>query len=508
MTATVPIKQAMQQTGYQNWHNLFQDISTEHGYQPLEVNGRLPKEITGTYYQNGPGVFSYGQDKIGHAFMGTGLLRSVRINNGAAEGAVRLISNSAKAEELQAGRRLYDEFGFLKGRSGNRWRKFKGLLQGDIPKKNQGNTNIILWQDKLLALYEIDLPTQINIENLETIGATDLDGVVDGCMSAHPHWVSDRKCGYNFGLTMKGPSMWLNVYELPSTGPCRKMNSIKLNWNCYGFVHDFIATSNHLIFFIPPVEITLKGALDIYRGKSVFDSAHWRENFGTEIIIVPIDKPNEVTRFKVDPFFPIHFSNAFEENGKLFVDYMHSPDHILFSAIGDLHRGLDEEFYRHKYTKILDPHNKYSTYRRIEIDPQSCTIRSNEIFDLFSEFPRLNPACQGKKNQYTYCVSKIDKTFTPPWFQQLVKYDAYNDRIETYVFGDDHFPSEPIFIRKPNAKKEDEGYLLMMVLNAQKQKSYTAILDAQHIEQGPLATINIGQGLPISFHGNWVPGKG
>ena len=43
---------------YKYWRGFFQDVVHQHAYQSMRVEGTLPDEISGTYYQNGPANFS------------------------------------------------------------------------------------------------------------------------------------------------------------------------------------------------------------------------------------------------------------------------------------------------------------------------------------------------------------------------------------------------------------------------------------------------------------------
>jgi len=75
------------------WHGLFQDIGVEHSFQPLRVEGNIPKDINGVLYQNGPGAFSSQGQPYGHVFDGDGLVRAIRIQGGKAEGAAKLVQS-------------------------------------------------------------------------------------------------------------------------------------------------------------------------------------------------------------------------------------------------------------------------------------------------------------------------------------------------------------------------------------------------------------------------------
>ena len=52
------------------WTPLFSDLPREHGFEPLEVEGRLPADLAGTLYRVGPGLFSSFGRRYGHLFDG------------------------------------------------------------------------------------------------------------------------------------------------------------------------------------------------------------------------------------------------------------------------------------------------------------------------------------------------------------------------------------------------------------------------------------------------------
>ena len=67
------------------------------------------------------------------------------------------------------------------------------------------------------------------------------------------------------------------------------------------FIHDFIATEKHLVFFAPPVRLN---PLSLLFGLATFDGAmRWTPESGTNVIGVPIDDPKRVTRCTIDAFY-------------------------------------------------------------------------------------------------------------------------------------------------------------------------------------------------------------
>ena len=63
-------------------------LDHEHGFQPLRVEGRLPADLRGTLYRNGPARFDIGTRP--HWFDGTGAVSAVRLDGASAIGAVRI----------------------------------------------------------------------------------------------------------------------------------------------------------------------------------------------------------------------------------------------------------------------------------------------------------------------------------------------------------------------------------------------------------------------------------
>ena len=188
------------------------DLGRQHGFEPLVVEGKLPASLRGTLYRNGPGQFGQFGQRYSHPFEGDGGTTAIRIEGGKATGASLLHATAGLAEERAAGKLLY-------GLSAPWRRRFTNGLRGKS--KNTANTNIVSWQGRLYALMEAGLPTEVDPQDLSTIGQTDL-GVVTGFFSAHPHRVASRKALYNFmhGIGLEEDvRSWFSVTVPRSTVP-------------------------------------------------------------------------------------------------------------------------------------------------------------------------------------------------------------------------------------------------------------------------------------------------
>lgn len=490
---------------HNHWRGLTQDLDREHGFEPLTVEGTLPQDINGTLYQNGTGVFASHDTKYGQIFDADGVVRGIKIHNGKAYGAAKVVKSEGLQAENQAGRILYSGAGTELSGWRDNMRRLNLIRQGKPPLKNTANTSVLMWQDRLFALMEAAQPTELDPDTLDTIGESTLNNTVMGAFSAHPHWVSERGCGYSFGINPSGKHTALDIYALPKTGECKRITRINLRWRPVGYVHDFIATPKHLIFFIPPMHFPAKHLVKFMTGSALFPLMEWKPALGTEVIIVPIDQPEKVTRFITEPFFPIHFANAYEQGDEIIVDYTHSPDTFLYDQLGSLHLGFSEKYYREKFGKRK---KDTGVLRRACINVNKATVDFDVIWQEYCEFPKINPSLQGSKNTFVYMVqAPSDAPISAPIFTQIIKLNLETGQSNTLSFDDEHIPSEALFIRKQNAKEEDAGYLLSMVYDGHQHRSYLAVIDAQDIESGPVAKLHFDQALPISFHGMWCPNK-
>ena len=78
---------------------------TLHFLRTLE--GKLPAELRGTVFRNGPGQFGQFGRRYTHPFEADGAVSAIRLESGRAFGASKLTASAGLAEERDAGRVLY-----------------------------------------------------------------------------------------------------------------------------------------------------------------------------------------------------------------------------------------------------------------------------------------------------------------------------------------------------------------------------------------------------------------
>jgi all-trans-8'-apo-beta-carotenal 15,15'-oxygenase len=435
------------------------DLAREHGFEPLSIEGKLPASLRGTLYRNGPGLFGSAGTRYSHPFEADGAVTAIRLEGGRATGASRVHQTRGLVEERAARKLLY-------GLSAPWWRRFTNGVRGKG--KNTANTNIVAWQGRLFALLEAAKPTEIDPRDLSTIGETDL-GVIGKAsfFSAHPHRVASRKALYNFGLEY-GRHTKLNLFELPDDGPPRQLGSVPLP--AAPMLHDFIATDTHLVFFLSPALVNVPRML---LSLGSFDQLfQWKPEAGTEIICVPIDRPDQPIRFTTDAFYQWHFANAFDRGNTIVVDYVRYPNFNTFYQFGAQITGAA-------------PVDDNGTFHRATIDLSARTFRSEQLHDRTAEFPTIRPGLEGREHDFAYAA-----------FDQLGAIGSIDTRgkVVAHELPGDERASEPLYV---------DGHLLALCHT--RDRAYVAVYDAARIAAGPVAKVWLDHHVPITFHGTFVP---
>ncbi len=462
-----------------SWRKAFREFTQEHGYQPLRVEGQLPRELRGTLLRIGPVSFGVGGQRYGHWFDGDGGALAVRFEGGEAQGAARRIDTPTMRAEREAGKVLYNNY----GTTGPLWNRLSGKV------KNTANTSAMTWNGRLFALVESTVPTELSLEDLRTLGETDLDGAVGPSFSAHPHRVEARRATYNFGVHY-GRVTQLNLYELPDTGAIRRLGSVPLPGPT--IIHDFIATERHLVFFVSSVRIRI---FRVLLGMGAFsDNFDWQPRHGTEVLIIPIDDPRRPMRFQAEPFFTWHFGNAYEEDGRLTVDYVRYPDFGSNQWLAELKDGPASS----------DAQGRLS---RSTIDLKERTLRTEQVSDRRCEFPVVNGLRAGARHRYVYLAAHSGPSAWRGPHDALAKVDMETGAETVVSLGKEHHPTEPVFVPRPGGSAEDDGWLLSQTYDATSDQTYVAVLEARTPEAGPVARVWLEHAFPFTFHGTWVPAR-
>jgi len=447
------------------------DLPREHGFEPLTVDGVLPAELRGTLYRNGPGLLGQYGVRYAHPFESDGALTAIRLDGGTASGAVRITQTRGLQQERAAGRMLF-------GTRAPWLRRIRNLLRGDH--KNTANTSVLAWQGRLFALMEAGRPTELRPLDLATIGESDLDGAIVSWFSAHPHRVAAHRTTYGFGVEY-GRRPQLHLYALPDHGPARRIGALPLTGA--PMLHDFIATETHLVFFVSPVRVDVpRVLLQLGEFEQLF---RWRPELATEVICVPIDRPDQPVRFETDAFFQWHFVNAFDHRGEIVVDYVRYPTFESFHSLGQLGRGGGPGALTH------------GRLHRAILNLRTRTLRSEPMSELGCEFPTIAPGSEGQAHAATYLVLGE--------LRGIGRFEAASRTLVHHDLPPSQHVTEPLFVARPGATHPGDGWLLALGHDGPSARAFVAVYDAARLAEGPVARAWFDHHIPITFHGTFVP---
>jgi len=431
----------------------------------LEVEGELPRELNGALYRIGPNPHFKPLGRY-HWFDGDGMVHAFILRDGRAAYRNRYVRTDGLKAEMKQGRAL-----------------FGGLLEQaremppDVPPfKNAANTNIIGYANRLLALFEAASPHELKPDTLETLGLFDFGGKLTGPVTAHPKFDPFTGDLLFFGYQPFPP--YVTWYRASSDG--KLLESRPIDTGLPVMMHDFIATDNYAIFFVCPSVFHLENAP---AGKPIFV---WEPQHGTRIGVMN-RKNGDVKWFQDEAFFVFHFLNAYEENGSLIVDgcRMESLD-MSGNSFG----------------------GKPTMPWRWNLNLKDGTMRQRQIDDVPAEFPRFDERIAGRKHRYGYfaggdVISPEHETS----FKTLLKRDYHTDKLEVHELGKHFAPGEPVFVRRSAKSSEDDGWVLAVWYDEERNRSEVVVLDAQNFAGAPVARIKLQHRVPWGFHGNWVPAQ-
>lgn len=436
----------------------------------LEVEGRIPEELSGTYFRNGPNP-AYPPGGRYHWFDGDGMIHAIRLEGGRAHYRNRWVQSRGLAEERNAGRALYP--GIL------------DLSPTEAPRfKNTANTNIVAHAGRLLALVESSLPTQMDFRTLATRGEVDFDGRLTTPMTAHPKMDPTSGEMLFFGYSPFPP--YLTYHVVDRTGALVRSEPIELAWP--SMIHDFAITADAVVFILCPIVFSFE---NLARRGSVFT---WEPERGTRLGVMPRSGGNaDVRWFECDPCYVFHPMNAYRDDERIVLDvarygrlHFMSPDGARATRNDDSGR---------------------ARLTRWTIDLAAGAVRSTTLDEVPGEFPRVDERVVGRRHRFGYQATRApgQQDGYLAQFGAIRRYDLDRGQIVERVFAPGSGAGEPIFVPRRAGAAEDEGYVMTLVYDATRGASDFFILDARDIAGAPVAVVRLPHRVPYGFHGNWVP---
>lgn len=428
-------------------------VSEELDLVKLNVTGSIPTELNGTLVRNGPnplnGRFA-GEDMLAW-WPEAAMLHAITFRDGAA------LSYRNRWVQTRA------------------WGEHNKVVHRASLLETNPNVNLISHAGELLALAEGGIPLVVN-EKLETLGQSKAHPGIGAGMTAHPK--IDAQTGELLSFCSSWAEPWLRYFACDASGATIVDQLVDVP--APAMMHDMAITKRFSLLL----------DLNVGYDFSLFEKGYripicWQDERASRIALIP-RQGGEPIWFDIDPCFVQHVVNAYDaEDGSVVVDVAHYPWFLKLNSDG------------------FEP-NPLASLRRIVLDPNSGLVNEFELDDLKIELPRINEAYSGQAYRFAYAVVQP----TNEEMRGIVRYDLQQQTSVHYQVAVGDQNSEPVFVPRPNANAEDDGWVLVCVYRQATDTTDLVVLNAQDVDGEVQATISLPCRVPAGFHGAWLPQLG
>jgi all-trans-8'-apo-beta-carotenal 15,15'-oxygenase len=260
-----------------------------------------------------------------------------------------------------------------------------------------------------------------------------------------------------------------------------------------GMAHDMAVTARHLVLPLPPLKLDFGAPTEGSRRRFAMSP-------GEPLRVLVMDK-NDVARqrvFELPPQMVFHVGNAHETaDGEIVLSFVGAPDARFMDegAVALMAGRPDDGGPSDAFVARL---NLASGRARLERLPGS---------EGGVEFPRVHPGRIGEASRWI--------AFAAAWgegarrrhalFHGVQLLDTASGRVRRFDYGADAIVEEHVIVPKAGGRGELDAWLLGTHFDARRQATVLSLLDAAHIEDGPVAQAVLPYALPLGFHGNFTP---
>lgn len=425
-------------------------VNLERDQEQLQVQGSIPEALNGTLVRNGPNPFSgrfEGEDMLAW-WPEAAMLHGITLRNG------RALHYRNRWARTQA------------------WAEHHKEPKADTFLATNPNVNVIEHAGETLALAEGGLPLVIN-RQLESLGPSLAHAAFAAGSTAHPK--IDLQTGELFSFCSNWMEPWLRYFACDRSGATLVDQHIDVPGPA--MTHDMAITKRFAVLMDLSVGYDFSLLEQGYRIPIC-----WQPERASRIALVP-RLGGEPIWFELASCFIQHVVNAYDsQDGSVILDVAHYPWYLRLQ--GD----------------NFEP-NPLARLRRYELNPGTGVVVETEMDDNNIELPRINDLYCGREYRYCYAVEQP----TDAEMRGVVRYDLATGASQHFLVEPGDQNSEPVYVAKPSATGEDDGWLLVCVYRKASDTTDLVILNAQDLGGEPQAIVQVPWRIPAGFHGAWLP---
>lgn len=444
----------------------FAPVHSEITVSDLPVIGELPNDLCGMFVRNGPNPQFSPLGRY-HWFDGDGMLHGVQISGGRAQYRNRYVRTRGWKIEHEAGNAIWT-----------------GLLEPPQldnpygPSKNTANTALVWHDGRLLALWEGGEPHHVSVPGLETVGSYTYGGKLVSAFTAHPKVDAVTGEMMFFGYSLAKPP-YLHYSVVSAQGEL--LRTVPIDLPVGVMMHDFAITEHYTLFMNLPLTFRLE------RMKKAEPAFMFESELPSRFGILPRHGDNSSIRWFESPAcYIFHTLNAYESGEEVVLIACRMNGTTVFGASTSSRDSKSDTLHLHRWRFNLS----------------TGAVVDEPLDDIPSEFPRVNEQHLGRPTRYGYTARSAPSSM--PRFDGLIKHDLSTGGSQTHFFGSGRYGGEAVFVPKPGATAEDDGWLLTFVYDEVEETSELVVVHAKDMTTDPVARIIIPTRVPYGFHGTWI----
>jgi carotenoid cleavage dioxygenase len=121
------------------------------------------------------------------------------------------------------------------------------------------------------------------------------------------------------------------------------------------------------------------------------------------------------------------------------------------------------------------------------------------------ESPCIDERRNGRRYRRAYAVEYRDVgPGNLPRGALLRRYDVEAGTSVEKDFGARYVPGEPVFVARSADAAEQDGWVLALRYDRERDCSDLVVLDANEFDGEPVAVVQLPRRVPVGLHGSWV----
>ena len=452
--------------------------------QDCVVEGTIPDDLNGMFHRVGPDPqFPLRPGNI--PFDGEGHASLFQIKDGRVDFKSRYVRNDRYIAQDRARRLLYPMY------------RNPSLDDPSVKhlSRSTHNTSIMPFGNIMLAFKEDSLPAAMDPFTLETLDANfDFNATVPSVtVTAHPKYDSHSGNFIAFGAEAEGDrSDVISIFEYTQKGEL--VWQAKVHSPYISLVHDIAVTENFVAFFLQP--------LTLDEQQMAAGGIRWSWDGRQPSYLGCLRRGgdgSDVKWVKGPAKGMFHFMGAFDDNETIYLDAPISDSNI--PPFMPMKEG-------HYSPMAASPRLTRISMNMAGVSPSDYKLET--MYPIIGELPRQDDRYHTVPYRFGFqpSIAPDEQFIAQSGFTCYVRYDHQTKSATYYKASPTVMLGECVFAPKHENAREGEGYLMGVASHTGKGGiADLLIFDAEHIDEGPMATVKLPSAIAPQIHGWWSAGN-